>query len=183
MSLIKVGIVGARGLSTVQGLNALPDVKVEALCDLNEELLVSQADKLNIPKRYRTYEDMLELDIDAIVISTPMQCHFPQVMLALEAGKHVLSEVTAGVTMDELWWLIECVEKYKKVYMMAENYCYIPEVQLISNMVEKGLFGEVYFGEGEYLHDAKHLLTYNYGLHSGNTAKEGHFIQRTALAL
>jgi hypothetical protein len=41
------------------------------------------------------------------------------------------------VTMDELWWLLECVEKYKKVYMMAENYCYIPENQLIKSMVEK----------------------------------------------
>ena len=35
-----------------------------------------------------------------------------------------------------------------KVYMMAENYCYIPENQIIENMVRQGLFGEVYFGEG-----------------------------------
>ena len=64
---------------------------------------------------------MLESDIDAVVIATPMQLHVPQAILALEAGKHVMSEVTAGVTMDELWWLIESVEKSQKVYMMAEN--------------------------------------------------------------
>ena len=96
------------------GLNSIPDVKVEALCDLNEELLKEQAAKYNIPKTYRVFEDMLETDIDAVVIATPMQCHVPQALLALEAGKHVLSEVTAGVTMDELWWLIEWVEKYKR---------------------------------------------------------------------
>jgi len=45
---------------------------------------------------------------------------------------------------------------------MAENYGYIPENQIILNMVEKGLFGEVYFGEGEYLHDVKDLTTYKY---------------------
>jgi predicted dehydrogenase len=89
-----------------------------------------------------------------------MQFHFQQTMTALEAGKHVLSEVTAGVTVDELWWVKESVEKCKKVYMMAENYCYIPENQIIKNMVKAGLFGEVYFGEGEYIHDIKSLAAY-----------------------
>jgi predicted dehydrogenase len=163
---IKVGIAGVRGLSTLMGFNSIVNTKVEALCDLDENLLNKEAKKYNIPKTYRVFEDMLESDIDAVVIATPMQCHVPQAIAALEAGKHVMSEVSAGVTMDELWWLLECVEKYKKVYMMAENYCYIPENQLIKSMVEKGLFGEVYFGEGEYLHDLKNLTIYNYGKHT-----------------
>lgn len=168
---IKIGISGVRGLSTLMGFNSIPGVTIEALCDLNEELLKEQSKKFGIPKSFRVFEDMLETDIDAVVIATPMQCHVPQAMAALEAGKHVMSEVTAGVTMDELWWLIECVEKYKKVYMMAENYCYIPQLQTIQNMVDKGLFGEVYFGEGEYLHNLKDLTTYNYGLQkSGKTS-------------
>ena len=74
-----------------------------------------------------------------------------------------MSEVTAGVTMDELFWLIEAVEKYKKVYMMAENYIYIPELQMINNMVSQGLFGEIYFGEGEYLHNITGIMTYPNG--------------------
>lgn len=168
---LKIGIVGVRGLSTLMGFNSMQEAKVVALCDINEDLLKEQAKKYNIPNTYRIFEDMLESDIDAVVIATPMQCHVPQVMLALEAGKHVMSEVTAGVTMDELWWLIECVEKYKKVYMMAENYCYMPEPQLINNMVRKGLFGDVYFGEGEYLHNLQNLLAYNYDMQtSGRTS-------------
>jgi predicted dehydrogenase len=158
---IKVGIVGARGLSTVKGFQAMEDVEVTALCDLDEELVREQSRRLGIPRTFRVYEDMLETDIDAVVVATPMQLHVPQTIAALHAGKHVLSEVTAGVTMDELWWLIETVEATGKVYMMAENYCYIPENQLIRNMVELGLFGEVYFGEGEYLHDCK-KLAYGY---------------------
>ena len=139
------------------GFKASPDVEVAALCDLDEDLLREQAKKHAIPHTYRIFEDMLEADIDAVVIATPMHLHVPQALQALEAGKHVLSEVTAGVTMDELWWLIETVQKSGKVYMMAENYCYIPENQLVKRLVEKGYFGEVYFGEGEYLHDIKKL--------------------------
>lgn len=168
---LKIGIAGVRGLSTIKGFESLEETTVEALCDLNEDLLKEQARKYGIPRTFRVFEDMLETDIDAVVISTPMQCHVPQVLLALEAGKHVMCEVTAGVTMDELWWLVEWVEKFGKVYMMAENYCYIPQNQLISNMVAKGMFGEVYFGEGEYLHDLKSRLTYNYGYQkSGRTS-------------
>jgi predicted dehydrogenase len=163
---LKVGIAGARGLSTILGFNSIPGVKVEALCDLNEDLLKEQAAKYNIPKTYRVYSDMLDADIDAVVVATPMQFHVQQTLEALEAGKHVMSEVTAGVTMDELWWLKEAVEKYSKVYMMAENYCYIPENQLILNMVNKGIFGEVYFGEGEYIHDIKNLTAYSDGKNS-----------------
>jgi len=154
---IKVGIVGARGLSTLQGFQSIPDTEITALCDLDGDYVQEAAREHGIPRTYRIYEDMLESDIDAVVISTPMQLHVPQTIAALQAGKHVLCEVTAGVTMDELWWLKETVESSDKVYMMAENYCYIPEVQIITNMVKQGVFGEVYFGEGEYMHDVRSL--------------------------
>ena len=168
---MKIGIAGVRGLSTMMGFNALEGVEVTALCDLDEGLLKQQQQKYSISKGYRVFEDMLESDIDAVVIATPMQCHVPQAIAALQAGKHVLSEVTAGVTMDELWWLIENVEQSGKVYMMAENYCYMPDNQLILNLVKSGKLGDVYYGEGEYLHNAQSLVTYDYGLHqSGKTS-------------
>lgn len=161
--MLKVGIAGARGLSTLMGFHAIEGVEVAALCDLDEELLRQKSQEHGIPHTYRVFDDMLESDIDAVVIATPMQCHVPQAIAALEAGKHVLSEVTAGVTMDELWWLKESVEKSGKTYMYAENYCYMPFCQQIREMMRRGLFGEVYFGEGEYLHNVRSLLTYPNG--------------------
>lgn len=154
---IKVGIVGVRGLSMLTGFKAIPDTEVVALCDLDESYLQMQAKKHDIPRTYRIFEDMLDSDIDAVVVSTPMHLHVPQTIQALQSGKHVMSEVTAGVTIDELWWLKETVEQSGMVYMLAENYCYIPQNQLIRNMVGKGMFGEIYFGEGEYLHNTRDL--------------------------
>ncbi|UCF99678.1 MAG: Gfo/Idh/MocA family oxidoreductase [Spirochaetaceae bacterium] len=160
---LKVGLAGIRGLSTLIGFRSLPDVEVTGFCELDAELLETEAKKHRIPQRFRIFEDMLTTDIDAVVIATPMHFHVPYALSALEAGKHVLSEVPAGVSIDELWWLIEAVEKYKKVYMLAENYCYIPENKIIEAMARKGLFGELYFGEGEYLHDIKDWITYSNG--------------------
>lgn len=156
----KVGIVGARGLSTVLGFRAIPDAEVTALCDIDDELLQAQVKRLNIPNAYRVYDDMLESDIDIVVVATPMQLHCEMVLKALDAGKHVLSEVTAACSMDELWWITDRVERTGLTYMMAENYCYIPQVQQVGEMIRKGLFGEIYYGEGEYLHDIKSLAVY-----------------------
>ena len=158
--MIRIGIAGVRGLSALQGLKMLPDVEIAAMCDLNEDALNGAAERIGGVKKYRVFDDMLESDIDAVIIATPMQCHVPQTIAALEAGKHVMSEVTAGVTTDELFWLCECVEKYDRVYMYAENYIYTPQVQLVKKLVEKGFFGETYYAEGMYMHNTSNLLTY-----------------------
>lgn len=160
---LKIGIAGGRGLSTLMGFNAMEGVEIAALCDLDEDLLREKSKEHGIAHTYRVFDDMLESDIDAVVVATPMQCHVPQAIAALEAGKHVLSEVTAGVTMDELWWLKEAVEKSGKTYMYAENYCYMPFCQQIREMCCRGLFGDVYYAECEYLHNVRSLMTYPSG--------------------
>jgi predicted dehydrogenase len=160
---IKIGIAGARGLSFMAAFEDIHNVKVTALCDIDNDVLESQAARFNIPRRYRVYEDMLMADIDAVIVATPMQFHVQQTIQALHAGKHVLSEVTAGVSFDELFWLVEEVEKSGKVYMMAENYLYIPKVQQVLAMAKAGLFGEPYYGEGEYLHNLSGIMTYPNG--------------------
>ncbi len=151
--MIKIGIAGGRGLSVLTGLKLMDDVRVAAMCDLSGEALQKAAERLGDVKQYRVFEDMLESDIDAVIIATPMQCHVPQAIAALEAGKHVMSEVTAGVSMDELFWLCECVEKYNRIYMYAENYIFTPQVQLVKSLVRAGVFGEPYYAEGSYIHD------------------------------
>ena len=163
--MIKIGIAGTRGLSSLMGLSSIEDVKITAMCDLDEEHLKSAAEKIGGDVRtFRIFDDMLEKgDIDAVVIATPMQCHVPQAIAALEAGKHVMSEVTAGVSMDELFWLCESVEKYNKIYMYAENYIFDPRVQQVRKMVEAGLFGEPYYAEGMYLHNIGNLFVYPNG--------------------
>ena len=169
MKPLKIGIAGGRGMSTVMGFRSIEGVEITALCDLNEERLNEAADKLGVEKRFRVFDDMLESDIDAVVIATPMQCHVPQAIAALEAGKHVMSEVTAGVSMDELFWLCECVEKYNRVYFYAENYIYSPQVQLVKRLVEEGFFGDPYYAEGMYMHNTSNILKYADGKTSWRT--------------
>lgn len=156
---IKVGIVGQRGGAFIDGLRALPQVEVTALCDINAETVQRQGEEFGVAGRYTKFAEMLDA-VDAVVVATPMQLHAPQAILALQAGKHVLSEVTAAVSLDECWRLADAVKSSGKTYMLSENYCYTRDNVLVREMARRGLFGDVYFGEGEYLHDVKNLHHY-----------------------
>jgi predicted dehydrogenase len=41
--------------------------------------------------------------------------------------------------------------------MLAENCNYMKSYMVVKNMVKAGLFGKVFYAEGEYLHDCRHL--------------------------
>jgi len=158
---IRVGIAGARGLVYLPGFLDMPGAEVTAFCDLDEKFLFNTADKYSIPHKFRVFEDMCDFGgVDAIFIATPMQLHVPQALAALSAGKHVLCEVVACTSMDELFWLKEAVEKSGRVYMMCENYVYRPDAVLIKELVTRGMLGDIYYAESEYIEDIKSWLTY-----------------------
>ncbi len=158
--VLKVGIVGAagRGRSYFAPFLANPRTRLEALCDIDGERLKETAAAAGVRKLYTDYGEMLEKGgIDAVVIGTPMPLHAPQAISALERGIHVLSEVPAAVSIEEARELALAAERSSASYMMAENYCYFRENVLVAKIVEAGLFGELYYGEGEYIHELKGL--------------------------
>ncbi len=157
---LKIGIVGAagRGASFRAAFDAHPATQIYAVCDIRQEALAEAAEALGAQETYTDYTQMLEQSgIDAVVIGTPMQFHAPQAIMALERDIHVLCEVTAGVTIAECQALVAAARRSKAVYMMAENYTYIKSNILIKALVQAGLFGEVYYAEGEYIHELKEL--------------------------
>ena len=159
METLKVGLSGApRGSSFVAALRSIPNIDVASICDPDVERLNGIADRHRIPERYADYAEMLDRgDPDMVVVASPMQFHVPQAVSALGKGVHVLSEVTAAVSLQQCEELVRAVRESDAKYMMAENYCYRKPNVLVGSMARQGLFGEVYFGEGEYVHDVKHM--------------------------
>ncbi|KKL08662.1 hypothetical protein LCGC14_2573610, partial [marine sediment metagenome] len=158
--MLNIGIVGAcgRGASFRTACEAAPGVRIHAVCDVNTEDLADAAERLGAAEQYTDYEEMLDKSkLQAVVIGTPMHLHVPQSIAALERGLHVLCEVPAGVSIDECRQLVTAAEASDAVYMMAENYCYAKPIVLIKELCRQGLFGEVYYAEGEYLHELKEL--------------------------
>ena len=124
MEKLKVGIVGLnRGGRHTYVAKFSRNIMVNAVCDLNLEKAQRIAEEHHIPGVYSDFAEMLACsDIDAVIIATPIGCHADHVIMALNAGKHVLSEVTCATKMEDLARIKAAVKTSGKEYMMAENY-------------------------------------------------------------
>ena len=92
--MIKVGIVGLgkMGISHLAMINAHPDVQVAGVCDTSGYLLSILGKNTGL----RTFTDMTrmldDVELDAVIISTPSALHAPMVRTALDHGLHVFCE-------------------------------------------------------------------------------------------
>ena len=86
---IRIGLIGVgnRGAAT---LAAVGHEQVVALCDVDDRYLKSAANEYQEAATFRDYREMLEadLDLDAVVVSTPDHTHAPASMAAMQRGLH-----------------------------------------------------------------------------------------------
>src|SRR5207237_5885732 len=75
----------------------------------------------------------------------------------MAAGKFVGSEVPACCTLEECFTLVKAVKTNKNRYMMLENYLYNQWNMMIQNIVDQGLFGELTYGAGAYIHEIRNM--------------------------
>ncbi len=154
---LRFGVIGLRrGSSFVRVCRAAQGATVTALFDIDAEAVGSAAAQIDA-RPFSDYEAFLNADIDAVVVASPLPFHAAQAAQALRAGKHVLSEVTACLDLEQAAGLVSAAEESNATYMMAENYRYLDEVELLKRLAEDDRFGEIYYLEGEYLHDCKDL--------------------------
>lgn len=149
---IKLGIWGlGRGQSFIHSAQAL-NIQIVAGCDFHESM--REKFKKNCPAAFLTADEneFLTQDFDAVLIATYCPDHARHSIKALQAGKHVLSEVTAFFTPAQGVELVEAVEKYGKVYNLAENYPFSVENMYLAKLWREGFFGELAYAEYEYVH-------------------------------
>lgn len=157
--LVKLGVVGlGRGKDVVSEIIGEESVRLTAICDHNPEKLqiaVEHFKKKGVEglQCYDNYDAILASDIDAIYIATDAICHVPYVIKALDAGKHVISEIPAVNSVEEAKMLKAAVNAHPELkYMTGENCCYWAFIETWKKMYEDGKFGQAVYAESEYLH-------------------------------
>ncbi|MGQ9574153.1 MAG: Gfo/Idh/MocA family protein [Thermoguttaceae bacterium] len=167
---IRIGVIGVGSRGTyLLSLALAAGAEVPALCDIKPPHLSRAIDMVakardgrrpaGYPHGPTDYRRMLQRDdLEAVIIGTPMPLHGQMSIDALRAGKHVLSEVAAAMTLEESWGIVHAAEQTGRIYMLSENCCYWPQVMMILNMVRQGLFGELTFAECGYVHDCRGIM-------------------------
>ena len=179
----RIGLIGTggRGTNLLENLLAA-DVKVLALCDVVREKaehaqsLVVKAGQPS-PELYTKGDHDFEAlvardDLDFVIIATPWNWHVEMAVASMKHGKHTAVEVPAVTTIEDCWKLVDTSEQTRRHCTMLENCCYGYNETLILRMVHQGLFGDLLYGEGAYIHDLREILFSNKG--EGLWRRAGH---------
>ncbi|GAA1178178.1 Gfo/Idh/MocA family protein [Nesterenkonia xinjiangensis] len=150
-----IGIVGAgqfsKSFATLWDRH--PHVSRLSITDLQPERAEQLAANYDGATVVGSFEAMLASDVDAVAIFTQRWTHGPLVLAALEAGKHVYSAVPMAVELTEIEQIIAAVERTGLTYMMGETSYYNPATVYMREKVRTGDLGQVFYSEGDYVHD------------------------------
>jgi predicted dehydrogenase len=178
---VRVGFIGVgnRGWYAVRRYTFLEGVEIKAICDINEARIdltqkMLKEKGLNDVVSYTGGPDVWKKlvernDIDLIYIATPWLLHTPMAVYSMNCGKHAALEVPAAVTIEQCWDLVNTSEKTRRHCMMLENCCYDEFEMATLNMAQQGVFGEIYHGEGAYIHRLNELC---FGKKEDGTGKD-----------
>ena len=96
MSETRVAVIGCgyQGRAHVESLRKLPDVRIVAVCDLNDVRAAEVAALHDVPSSYSDYRDLLagEPELDLATVCTMPDTHREIVIGALSFGANVLCE-------------------------------------------------------------------------------------------
>lgn len=145
---ISVGMVGTSWWADAMHLPALdshPNATIVAICGRNRENAQKMADTWKIPNVYTDYNDMIDnADLDAIVISTPNDTHYPITMKALEKGLHVLCEKPIALTYAQAQEMATLADEKGVKHLAPFTYSFMPTARYIKQLVDDGYLGKPY---------------------------------------
>jgi predicted dehydrogenase len=159
--------VGLRGRNHLEMALYRDDVEIVAICDVDPNA-IQQAQKMIAAKGRNPaavyqkgdhdFENLAKRsDIDGVVIATPWEWHVPMALEVMKQGKYAGVEVSATVTLQESWDLVNMYEKTGSHCMILENVCYRRDVMATLNMVRQGMFGTLSHVQCGYQHDLREV--------------------------
>ncbi|MGH2534832.1 MAG: Gfo/Idh/MocA family protein [Thermomicrobiales bacterium] len=160
MPIIRVGVIGlGQGRAHTRAFQTIDDSRVVAICDRDRQLAERAARELEVPRAYGDLDAILaDREVDLVVIATPDHLHGRHAIAALEAGKHVLSEIPMALTVEECRRILTLTHASGLKYQMGNQVRYAHCLQDAKRLAGEGVFGEIFYGEGEYLHTMKDVM-------------------------
>ena len=90
-------------------------------------------------------EFLRRLDVDAVMIATPLSTHYELALEALRNDKHVFVEKPFAASTDQALHLIEEADRRRLTLMVGHTFQYSPPVIKIREILERGELGQVFY--------------------------------------
>lgn len=122
-----------------------PNAVITAICGRNQERAEEMAQRWHIPHAYSDWTTMLErLDLDAVIVSTGNDSHYPITMQALKHGLHVLCEKPLALTYAQSAEMAALAEEKGIVHMVPFTYRFMPTSRYLKELIDDGYLGKPY---------------------------------------
>ena len=149
MAKVKWGVIGAGGIAyrrTIPGLMLAKNAELVAIMDVAQDALdrVAKEFKVDPGRCYLRPKDLIaDPDVEALYIASPANKHKKQVIMAAEAGKHILCEKPMAMTVKDAVEVAKVVKKTKikfaEGYMMRFHTLH----QKAKQMIDDGEIGKI----------------------------------------
>lgn len=149
-------------------LDQHPGAVITAICGRNKQAADEIAARWKIPHVFTDYEAMLGSGlIDAVVVSTINDSHYPITMAAIEKGLHVLCEKPLALTYADAQRMADAAEAKGICHMVPFTYRFMPTSRYIKELIDEGYIGRPYhlnmrFYAG-YARDGEYLWRFDVG--------------------
>ena len=144
---IRVGIIGTGMISHthMQRYAKIPNAKVVAACDLNQEKLDAWRAQYGVESGYTDYRELLKRDdIDAVDVCLHNNLHVPMALEVLKAGKHCYCEKPMAGSYADAKLLYDFAKTCGKELSIHLEALFFPQSRVAKEMVDNGALGKVY---------------------------------------
>lgn len=133
--------LGRWGVNHLRNLKALP---VELFVAETDTRRLEPAVKAGVPAshQFTNYRDALPA-VDAVVIVTPAQTHFPLCQEFMAAGKDVFVEKPITLTTSDARELAAMASRLQRILQVGHIFRFDPAVEWLRTAIQAGKFGQV----------------------------------------
>jgi len=150
---LRWGIIGAGEISRqwVCAVQAYTGASVTAIAAREKQRATEFATQHGIESAYDDYAAMVASpDVDIVYVGTIPSVHKAHVMLAIEAGKHVLCEKPFSANIDDARAMYEAARKKNVMLQHGLWTRFFPAVEHARHAIESGLIGEVMMVQADF---------------------------------
>lgn len=145
MNEIGVGIIGFgyMGRFHFNKIQAMNGMKVLGVYDIDEEQREFAVKEHGLVSYDSAEEMLISETIQLVIISTPNDCHYKYAMMAIEAGKNVLCEKPAMLSVVDLKEVLDAAEKQNVIFTTHQNRRWDKDFDVVCKVVRQGLIGGI----------------------------------------
>jgi len=154
--ILRVGVVGVhgRGMEHIEGFGHLKDVRITAICDIDQNVIGSAKHEIeqlygNSPRYYQDIRRLLDdKEIDAISVATTNHWHALATIWACQAGKDVYVEKPVSHNVTEGRRMVEVARKQNRIVQTGTQLRSHKGMQDAMAFIHSGQLGKVYMAKG-----------------------------------